>query len=124
VAGCVTGFSYSPALVCLPPLRESPKKPQAPGQWEGNWVTFDGASITVGSFHGDPGLFNDGSGKPLNYGNTVSFGDYQCRSDPTGLYCVSHPHHSGLAMSSTLTTYGCVEQKKHSEFVGRQFNCD
>jgi hypothetical protein len=124
VAGCVTEFSYRPALVCIPPLTNPPKKPDAPGQWIGSWVTFDGAKITIGSFHGDPGPFNDGSGKPLNYGDTITFGDYQCRSDPSGMYCMSRSHQSGLAMSGTLTTYGCVKLPIHPEGVGEQFTCD
>jgi hypothetical protein len=124
VADCATERSVNSILACFAPLKNPPKRPHYPGQWESDWVTFDGASITVGSFHGDPGPFNDGSGKPLNYGDTITFGDYQCRSDPTGMYCMSRSHHSGLAMSSTVTGYGCVKLPKHSEFVGKQFKCD
>ncbi|BBZ15008.1 putative lipoprotein LppI (plasmid) [Mycobacterium branderi] len=123
VAGCITQLASSPELVCLPPLKNPPKRPDRPGEWIGNWVTFDGASITVGSFHGDPGPFNDGAGKPLPYGDTISFGDYQCRSDPSGMYCLSRSHHSGLAMSTTLTAYGCVTLPTHPKHVGEQFTC-
>jgi hypothetical protein len=123
LSGCATAFSYSSELNCLPGLRERPPKPDVPGEWISGWVTFDGAKITVGSLHGDPGPFNNGVGKPLNYGDTITFGDFQCRSDPTGIYCVSRSHHSGLAMSTALTPFGCVRLPIHPRYVGEQFMC-
>jgi hypothetical protein len=123
LSGCATAFSYSPALNCLPPLRERPPRPDVPSQWVNGWVTFDGALITVDSIHGDPGPFNNGVGQPLNYGQTITFGDYQCRSDPTDIYCASCAHHSGLAMSTALTPYGCVRLPIPPRHIGEQFIC-
>jgi len=35
VSGCVTEFAYRRALVCIPPLTNPPKKPDAPGRRAG-----------------------------------------------------------------------------------------
>ena len=123
LSGCI--HRSTPALSCMPALESPPPRPENPlGQWIGNWVDFDGSTITVGGYHGDPGPFNDGPGQPLPYGASVTSGDYQCRSDPGGLYCVSLSHHTGLRMSDRVVAYGCVRQPEPPEGVGEQYDCD
>lgn len=124
LGGCVTALKYNDPLSCLLPLRDAPTRPAGlGGQWISSWVDFDGATITVGGLHGDPGPFNDGIGRQLAYGDRLKFGDYQCRSDKTGLYCVNYPHHSAIRLGDTFVPFGCVEQLQHPRSVGRQFGC-
>jgi hypothetical protein len=112
LGGCATALKYNVPLSCLLPLQDSPPRPDGlAGQWMGGWVNFDGAKITVGGLHGDPGPFNDGNGRPLEYGDRLAFGDYQCRSDETGLYCVNYPHRSAMRLGGeTLVPFGCVKR--------------
>ena len=53
-------------------------------QWKSGWVDFGGTSVEIGSAHGDPGRFGNGIGPELPDGQTLAFGDYRCRADPSG----------------------------------------
>ncbi|MBS9535229.1 hypothetical protein KIH27_16700 [Mycobacterium sp. M1] len=123
LAGCIR--RWAPNLSCLPGLRDTPDRPDGlVGQWIPGWVDFDGSMISIGSVHGDPGVFNDGAGKVLPYGDSLKFGDYQCRSDPSGLYCVSLSRQTGMRLSDTVTAFGCVRQATPPYGIGQQFFCD
>ncbi len=123
LAGCIR--RWEPRLSCLPALHDAPQRPtDLPGQWIANWVDFDGATVSVGSVHGDPGVFNDGAGLPLAYGDTLKFGDYQCRSDPAGLYCANTAYRTVIRLSDTVTVLGCSRQATPPYRIGAQYYCD
>lgn len=125
--GCITHDGHGSAgrkLSCLTGLSKPPEKPDGvQGQWIGNWVNFDGSTVTVGGLHGDPGPFIQGRGKPLPYGDRLRFGDYQCRSEPGGIYCVNYPHHSAVLLGETVVVFGCRQQPDHPRSVGEQYDC-
>lgn len=124
IGGCITAFKYKVPLSCLPGIRNAPPRPpDLPGQWIAGWVSFDGATVTVGSRHGDPGPFSEGVGLPLEYGKRLKFGDYQCRSDQKGLYCVNYPHRSAIRMSEELEVYGCTKRAAPPRGIGVQYDC-
>lgn len=123
LAGCVhlTGRGLS----CLPALRDTPFRPaDRPGRWAGDRVDFTGATVTVGSPPGDPAGFGNGSGNPLSHGDALKFGDYQCRSDPSGLYCANLVHHTAIRLSDTVTVFGCTRQATPPSGIGAQYYCD
>ncbi|WP_078322305.1 hypothetical protein [Mycobacteroides chelonae] len=124
IGGCITAFKYKMPLSCLPGIHNAPPRPpDLPGQWISGWVSFDGATVTVGSLHGDPGPFSEGVGLPLEHGKRLKFGDYQCRSDLKGLYCVNYPHHSAIRMSDELEVYGCTRRATPPRGIGVQYDC-
>ncbi|WP_079627133.1 hypothetical protein [Mycobacteroides abscessus] len=124
VGGCITQVKYQEPLSCLPGLRNAPSRPpELPGQWIGGWVSFDGATVTVGGLHGDPGPFIQGVGLPLEYGKRLKFGDYQCRSDQMGLYCVNYPHRSAVRLGDELVVFGCTKRANPPRGIGVQYDC-
>jgi hypothetical protein len=123
---CMTDSKYhSGALACLVKLSDPPPRPaDAYGEWVGGWVDFDGASITVGGLHGDPGRFTKGDGPQLPYGESLKFGDYQCRANQAGLYCVNYAHQSAARLSDAgIVPFGCVKQVTPPADVGVKFIC-
>ncbi|HUO39601.1 MAG TPA: hypothetical protein VMU34_17960, partial [Mycobacterium sp.] len=123
---CMTDSRYSGgALACLVKLdNPPPRPPDAYTQWVGGWVDFDGASITVGGLHGDPGRFTAGDGPQLPYGASLKFGDYQCRSDAAGLYCVNYAHQSAARFSNAgIVAFGCAKQAAPPPDVGESYVC-
>jgi hypothetical protein len=123
---CMTDSKYSGgALACLVKLNDPPSRPaDAQTEWIGGWVDFDGASIDVGGLHGDPGRFTAGDGPQLPYGSSLKFGDYQCRSDPAGLYCVNFAHQSATRFSDAgIVAFGCAQQPTPPPDVGEKFLC-
>lgn len=120
---CVT--SSGSALSCLVNLADPPARPEGVyGEWKGNWVDFDGTSVQVGSGHADPGPFHSGDGPKLPDGAALSFGDYRCRADQTGLSCVNYAHRSAIRLSSTgVEPFGCLQPATAPEGVGRLFSC-
>lgn len=94
------------------------------GEWIGGWVDFNGSTIAVGSIHGDPGRFVFGKGPQLKYGDALKFGDYQCRADETGLFCVDYAHRSAVGLRDTgIWAFGCVTDKTPPADIGVQFSC-
>ena len=88
------------ALACLVDLTNPPPRPDtAYGEWKGGWVDFDGTNLQVGSARGDPGPFLNGNGPELANGDSLSFGDYRCRADQAGLFCVNYAHQSAVRFS-------------------------
>ncbi len=124
-ANCMTDARSDGALACLVDLIDPPPRPaDVYGQWKGGWVDFGGMSAEVGSAHGDPGRFGTGTGRELPYGHTLSFGDYRCRSDPAGVYCVNYAHRSAVKFADTgIETFGCLDETTAPADVGRKFSC-
>jgi hypothetical protein len=112
-------------LACLVALTNPPKPPaDVYGQWKGNWVDYDGSSVSVGSVHGDPGRFSAGSGPELPYGSALAFGDYRCRSDAAGLFCVNYAHQSAVRFSASgVEPFGCLKPMAPQPQTGEMFGC-
>jgi hypothetical protein len=115
----------SPALACLVDLTNPPARPpDVYGQWKGGWVDFDGATVQVGSGHGDPGRFANGQGRELPYDSSLSFGDYRCRTDAGALLCVNYAHQSAVRLSAGgVDTFACARQVTPPAGIGVQYVC-
>ena len=124
-SNCVTNRTRDGALACLVALSDPPPRPpDFPTAWKDNWVDFDGTVVDVGSGHGDPGPFADGTGAELSAGRSLAFGDYRCRADPSGLYCVDYAHQSAIRLSKAgIQPYGCLEKVTPPPDVGLRFSC-
>jgi hypothetical protein len=125
-SNCMTDSkNFGGALACLVDLAIPPlQPPEVYGQWKGNWVDFSGPSIEIGSVHGDPGRFVSGTGKELPYGQTLAFGDYRCRSDQAGLYCVDYAHQSAARLSDAgIVAFGCLQKVTPPADIGEKYSC-
>lgn len=113
------------ALACLVELADPPAEPaDVYGQWIDNWVDFDGVTAQVGSVHGDPGPFSVGTGPELPYGSSLRFGDFQCRTDPLGLFCVNFARQTALRMSDAgVVPFGCLQEVPPPADIGLRFEC-
>jgi hypothetical protein len=113
------------ALACLVDLTDPPPQPaDVYGEWKGGWIDFSGLSVEVGSPHGDPGRFNKGTGAELPYGQSLAFGDYRCRADPAGVYCVNYAHQSAVKFdASGIETFGCLRPTTPPTDIGEKFSC-
>ncbi|MGK2882035.1 MAG: hypothetical protein ACSLE6_14955 [Mycobacterium sp.] len=123
---CATGeTSYDEGvLICLTTLADPPPAPPVvDGNWVSGWMDFPGAELTLGSVHGDPGIFALGDGAQLGYGLSLKFGDYRCRMDESGVYCVNYAHRSGMRISDAgVVPFGCL-QPVEPETGGEAFRC-
>lgn len=124
-ANCVTNPYAGGALACLVKLTNPPPRPpDFPSAWKNNWVDFDGNTAQVGSPHGDPGPFINGSGAELARGQSLAFGDYRCRADATGLFCVNYAHQSAVRMSPAgIEPFGCLQKATPPPDIGIEFSC-
>jgi hypothetical protein len=124
-AKCMTNKYNNEALVCIVKLTNPPPRPaDPPSNWVSGWLDFDGQSLSVGSLHGDPGPFIPGTGPALTEGQTLKFGDFQCRSDKAGVYCANYAHQSAARIGAAgIETFGCLKKATPPEFVGLQFDC-
>ncbi|MBS4730479.1 hypothetical protein MSM1_19845 [Mycobacterium sp. SM1] len=123
---CMTDSKHaSGTLSCLVDLsKPPPRPPNASGAWKGGWVDFDGASLQVGSVHGDPGAFIYGEGPELPDGQSLAFGDFRCRADHAGALCVNYAHRSAVALSAAgVEPFGCLRPVPPPEDVGAKFSC-
>ncbi len=128
---CMTGMTSvdKGQLACLAQLSDGPAKPAdagPDGEWISGWVNYPGDTLTVGGIHGDPGQFSYGKGPQLPWGQRLKFGDYQCRDDQTGLFCVNYAHQSGARISDAgVVAFGCLREVDAAagELVGRKFAC-
>ncbi|OBF61828.1 hypothetical protein A5753_17820 [Mycobacterium sp. 852002-51971_SCH5477799-a] len=123
---CMTDAKHTGgALACLVRLTNPPPAPAtAYGQWQGGWIGFDGVNLQVGSARADPGPFINGNGPELANGDSLSFGDYRCRADQTGLYCVNYAHQSAVKFSPAgIEPFGCLKSAPPPDGVGTAFSC-
>jgi hypothetical protein len=123
---CMTDSkNFGGALACLVDLTIPPlQPPDVYGHWKGGWVDFAGPSIEIGSAHGDPGRFGNGTGPELPYGSALAFGDYRCRSDPAGLYCVNYAHQSAARFSDAgIVAFGCLQKVTPPAGIGEKYSC-
>lgn len=125
-AKCTTDSKHTgSALACLVDLSSPPPQPDtAYGEWKGGWVDFDGTNLQIGSARADPGPFIDGAGSELVNGDSLSFNDYRCRAEQTGLFCVNYPHQSAARFSiAGVEPYGCLRSVPPPDGVGIAFTC-
>jgi hypothetical protein len=123
---CITDSQFSAgALACLVDLTNPPPRPDdAYGEWKGGWVDYDGASVAVGSVHGDPGPFTVGEGPELPYGEVLAFGDYRCRTDTVGLFCANYANQSAVRFSDAgIEPFGCLQPVSAPPQIGQMFSC-
>lgn len=122
---CVTDRRAEGALTCLVDLQQPPARPpDVYGEWKGGWVDFPGATLDVGSAHADPGPFSDGFGVELPYGRALNFGDYRCRTDQSGLFCVNYAYQSAAWLSDAgIEPFGCLRQVSPPPEIGARFSC-
>jgi hypothetical protein len=124
-ANCVTNRYQDGALACLVKLTNPPPRPSGlESAWKANWVDFPGMTVDVGSPHGDPGPFGDGTGAELPAGRTLAFGDYRCRADTVGLFCVDYAHQSAVKLSAGgIEPFGCLQKTAPPPEIGLRFSC-
>jgi len=118
------GSSQS-ALACVVDLANPPAQPaDIYGEWKGGWVDYSGNTLQVGSAHGDPGRFVHGDGAVLPEGSALSFGDYRCRADRAGLFCVNYAHRSAVLLRPEgIETFGCLNPVPPPADAGKLFSC-
>ncbi|KAA1250274.1 hypothetical protein F0Q45_10385 [Mycobacterium simiae] len=125
-ASCTTDFKHTgSALTCLVSLTNPlPAPATAYGEWKGGWVDFDGMRLQVGATRGDPGPFVNGNGLELANGDSLLFGDYRCRADQAGLFCVNYAHQSAVRFSAAgVEPFGCLRSEPPPDGVGTAFSC-
>lgn len=123
---CMTDAQHTGgALACLVNLTNPPPAPAtAYGQWHGGWVDFDGVHLQIGSARADPGPFLSGNGAELTQGDSLSFGDYRCRADQSGLYCVNYAHQSAARFGPAgVEPFGCLRPTPPPDGIGVAFGC-
>jgi hypothetical protein len=128
---CMTGMTSldKGQLACLAELIDGPAKPAdagPDGQWIPGWIDYPGDTLTVGGVHGDPGQFSLGRGPDLAYGQRLKFGDYQCRADQVGLFCVNYAHQSAARINDAgVVPFGCLRKiaPPAKDLVGLKFGC-
>lgn len=123
---CMTDSgSADGALACVVDLVNPPPQPQEIyGQWKAGWIDYGGNSLRVGSVHGDPGRFVHGDGAELPDGSTLSFGDYRCRADRVGLFCVNYAHRSAVRFSpEEIGVFGCLHPVPPPADAGKLYSC-
>ena len=121
----MTDSRFAGALACLVNLSDPPPQPaEVYGQWKGNWVDFEGPTAEVGSAHGDPGRFGNGTGPQLTPGQSLAFGDYRCRADATDVFCVNYAHQTALEFSRAgIEPFGCLAKATPPGDIGVKFSC-
>jgi hypothetical protein len=122
---CVTNRRQDGVLACLVKLADPPPRPAGiETAWKPNWVDFAGTTVDVGSPHGDPGPFRDGTGAELPAGQSLAFGDYRCRADAAGLFCVDYAHQAAIALSARgVVPFGCLQKTAPPADIGLRFSC-
>lgn len=123
---CISTPTYRDgALACLVELTDPPPRPpDVFTVWKGNWVDFDGASVEVGSQHGDPGPFVDGEGPELAGGASLAFGDFRCRADTAAVLCVNYAQRSGVRMTADgVDGFGCLAESPAPPGIGVRLSC-
>ena len=123
---CMTDSKHTDgALACLVNLTNPPPRPEtAYGEWKAGWVDFDGTHLQVGSARADPGPFLYGDGAEMADDDSLPFGDYRCRADRAGVFCVNYAHQSAARFSSAgIEPFGCLRSVPPPDGVGIAFSC-
>ncbi|HZQ33686.1 MAG TPA: hypothetical protein VFB19_18390 [Mycobacterium sp.] len=122
---CTTFSQLTDALLCLVQFKNPPPPPaDIEGHWTPGWVQYDGKSVSVGGIHGDPGPFGKGNGPQLAYGNTLKFGNFQCRVDEVGLYCANLANQTAARFSDAgVEPFGCLKPATPPRDIGLLFSC-
>lgn len=123
---CMTdGKHTAGAVACLVKLTNPPPAPAtAYGEWKAGWVDFDGTNLQIGSARADPGPFIYGNGSELANGDSLSFGEYRCRSDQAAVVCVNYAHQSATRLSPAgVEPFGCLRSVPPPDGVGSAFSC-
>jgi hypothetical protein len=123
---CTTDSAHTGgALTCLVDLANPPPRPDtAFGEWKGGWVTFDGTNLQVGAARADPGPFVNGNGAELVGGDTLSYDDYRCRADQSGVFCVNYARQSAVRFSGAgIQPFGCLRSVPPPDGIGIAFGC-
>jgi len=124
---CTTDSEDSlPDMSCLVDLKNPPQKSNgsAMGEFIPGWIDYSGRQATVGSLHGDPGPFVRGYGNQLPYGSRISTGNYTCRIDTAGLFCVDRSARTGIQMSDAgVVPFGCLDRQAPTQDVGERYAC-
>lgn len=64
------------------------------------------------------------NGPELANGDTLSIGDYRCRSYQAGLFCVNYAHQSAVRFASAgIEPFGCLKPAPPPDGVGVAFGC-
>jgi hypothetical protein len=54
----------------------------------------------------------------------LAFGDYRCRADAAGLFCVDYAHQSAVKMSASgVEAFGCLQKTTPPPDIGLRFSC-
>jgi hypothetical protein len=125
-ASCTTDSKHTGnALACLVDLANPQPAPATSyGEWKAGWVDFDGMNLQIGASRGDPGPFINGNGPELANGDSLSFGEYRCRGDQAGLFCVNYAHQSAARFSPAgIEPFGCLRSVPAPDGVGTAFSC-
>ncbi|MFB7716087.1 hypothetical protein [Nocardia sp. NPDC056100] len=112
-------------LSCMVALDNPPSRPTSRnfGNWVGGWVDYPGERVGVGAVKGDPGQFLLGDGPALAYGSRITFDDFDCRMDQTGLFCVNKSAESALQLSSSgAVPFGCLGAATAQNY-GIEYSC-
>ena len=55
---------------------------------------------------------------------SLEFGDYRCRADPAGLFCVNYAHQSAARFSDAgIEAFGCLQKVTPPADIGLKFSC-
>ena len=125
-ASCTTDAKHTGGtLTCLVNLTNPPPQPDTTyGKWQGGWVDFDGTRLQIGAARADPGPFVNGDGPELANGDSLSFGDFRCRADQAGLFCVNYAHQSAARFSPAgIQPFGCLRSVPPPDGVGIAYSC-
>ncbi len=123
---CMTDSKYSDgALACLVELKNPPPRPaDAYGEWKGGWVDYDGTSCHRRLGARRPRPVHCGHGPELPYGQSLAFGDYRCRGDQAGLFCVElRAPIGGRYSDAGVQPFGCLQPVTAPPQVGEMFSC-
>lgn len=113
------------SMSCLLTLADPLPQPVGQeGHWVPGWVDFDGSTVLVGSLRADPGPFAAGAGPELPYGSSLKFGDFRCRSDESGLFCMNYARQSAVQLSEEgVGAFGCLQRVDAPLDAGAKYSC-
>ncbi|GAB2558581.1 hypothetical protein [Nocardia heshunensis] len=112
--------SYMHGLSCLVNFDNPQPRPASlpHGEWVASWVDYPGPNAGIGTVASDPGQFSLGSGSTLTYGSKLTFDDYECRMDQTGLLCADQSAGTALQLSSAgPVPFGCFTKTDGTSYA-------